>query len=257
MLSKASIVAKHTKSLLVRSSPICASLQGRNFLTISDTQESISSPLVDLKDMAHSKGLCDKNGCRLPDTHWAFVMSATSSFDAAPNTRTLNFQRITDEGVDFVCKKKAESIFDFDRPVSFLYTDGKYKPGHKVTQWRGEGVCKKIPLEDVLAYVPEYTLTEVVASCRARKFFDNTSERLCIQGTKSKFIEIVQQTRADLANSQISLEELNQSLQAWKFVPRSLEKMTGGTDEIMWDRWEFDKEGDSDSWREPRQLMPY
>ena len=141
--------------------------------------------------------------------------------------------------------------------MSFLYTEGKYKPGYKVTQWRGEGVCAKIELEELLTYVPEYTLTEIVASCRARKEMDNMSERQSITGVKSRFIEIVQETRQELANSQVTMKELNSCIEAWRFLPSEMEKMVGGTDEIMWDRWEFRKEEGSEVWKDARQLMPY
>ena len=124
-------------------------------------------------------------------------------------------------------------------------------------QWRGDGSCEKIDLDEVLEYVPEYSITEIIASCRARKEIDNTSDRMSIQGLQSKFTEIVQETRVDLANSNVSPEELKSCIQAWRFVPENMEKMTGGTDEIMWERWEFSREEGSLNWREPRQLMPY
>jgi len=75
-------------------------------------------------------------------------------------------------------------------------------------QWRGDGICQKIDLEEVLEYVPEYSISEIIASCRARKEIDNTSDRMSIQGLQSKFTEIVQETRADFVNSNISPEEL-------------------------------------------------
>lgn len=215
------------------------------------------NPLEDLKQFARTKCLCDEDGFRLPDIHWTFVISCSTEFDEAPNTRTLNIQRISTEGIDFVCKKKPDSIFDHKRPVSFLYTDGQYKPGHHILQWRGDGICEKIPLEQVLERVPEYSITEIVASCRARRDIHNMSDRMSIEGIKSKVTELVQQARAEYANSQLSVDELNRCIQAWRFIPNEMEKMTGGPDEIMWDRWEFAREEGSMNWREPRHLMPY
>jgi len=61
----------------------------------------------------------------------------------------------------------------------------------------------------------------------------------------------------DFANSNISLEELNSCIQAWRFVPEAMEKMSGGPDEIMWDRLEFTREEGSSTWRAPTQLMPF
>jgi len=74
---------------------------------------------------------------------------------------------------------------------------------------------------------------------------------------QSKFTAIVQETRTDLATSNVSPEELKSCIQAWRFIPDNMEMMTGGTDEIMWERWEFSREEGSLNWREPRQLMPY
>mmetsp|Transcript_22393 Transcript_22393/g.33134 ORF Transcript_22393/g.33134 Transcript_22393/m.33134 type:complete len:260 (-) Transcript_22393:74-853(-) len=257
---KAPLFFKHFGARMPRSSPLTRPSNlfiTRSFLSINDTQDEIPSPLIDLKNQAQSKRLCDENGFRRPDTHWSFVISASATYDQAPSTRTVNFQRISPEGIEFVSKNKSDSIFDHNRPVSFLYTEGKYKPGHKVVQWRGDGICQKIDLEEVLEYVPEYSISEIIASCRARKEIDNTSDRMSIQGLQSKFTEIVQETRADFVNSNISPEELKSCIQAWRFVPENLEKMMGGPDEIMWERWEFSREEGSSNWREPRQLMPY
>lgn len=215
------------------------------------------NPLQDMKQTAQTKHLCDANGFRLANIHWTFVISCCSKFDEAPNTRTLNFQRISKDGIDFVCKKKSDSIFDHKRPVSFIYTEGQYKPGHHVIQWRGDGFCEKIDLDQVLEHVPEYSITEIVASCRARRDIQNMSDRMSIEGVKSKVTELVQQTRAEYENSELSFDELNRCIQAWRFVPDEMEKMTGGPGEIMWDRWEFTREEGTMNWCEPRHLMPY
>jgi hypothetical protein len=251
---KAPLFFKYFSARMPRSAPLTKT---SSFLSINDTPDAIPSPLVDLKNQAQSKRLCDENGFRRPDAHWSFVISVCASYDQAPNTRTVNFQRISPEGIEFVSRNKTDSIFDHNRPVSFLYTEGKYKPGQKVVQWRGDGSCEKIDLDEVLEYVPEYSVTEIIASCRARKEIDNTSDRMSIQGLQSKFTAIVQETRTDLATSNVSPEELKSCIQAWRFIPDNMEMMTGGTDEIMWERWEFSREEGSLNWREPRQLMPY
>lgn len=194
----------------------------------------------------------------LPLTPYSPRLSCLAYFcKKAPNTRTLNFQRISKDGIDFVCKKKSDSIFDHKRPVSFIYTEGQYKPGHHVIQWRGDGFCEKIDLDQVLEHVPEYSITEIVASCRARRDIQNMSDRMSIEGVKSKVTELVQQTRAEYENSELSFDELNRCIQAWRFVPDEMEKMTGGPGEIMWDRWEFTREEGTMNWCEPRHLMPY
>jgi hypothetical protein len=251
---------KFVKGLIIEHpntySSIIPAATGRNFLSLVDTLEDAPNPLIELREMAQAKNLCDEHGFRVPRKHFAFVISASvDSIDQPPKLKTLNFQRVSKEGIDFVTRKCAHSIFN-KKPVSFLYTDGQYKPGQTVVQWRADGVCQKINLEDVLAYIPEYSITEMVATDRARKECNVSVERQTIEGAKSHFTELVQQARIDLENSNIYLKELNGCIQAWRFVPTVMEKMKGGPDEIMWDRLEFRKEGSS-GWSESRQLMPY
>lgn len=81
-------------------------------------------------------------------------------------------------------RKNSKCMFTNNRPVSFLYTEGKYKPGQHVVQWRAYGICEKIDLEEVLAQVPEYSITEMVATVRARKEinFGQTVVQWCADG---------------------------------------------------------------------------
>jgi len=152
-------------------------------------------------------------------------------------------------------------MFSNHRPVSFLYTVGKYASGETVTQWRADGACEEIPLEEVLDYVPENTVIEIVASARVRSETCNSCisehQYQSIQGKESHITEIVQQTRRDFQNKEIPKRELNHCMKAWNFVPTRMEKMIGGPDEIMWDRWEYVKEEGSSTWCKPRHIMPF
>lgn len=75
---------------------------------------------------------------------------------------------MTDAGIDFVVKNGGGSSQDLSagRPVSILFSQGKYVPGEKAEQWRGEGHAEKIPLSQVLEKIPHYTITSMVASKR-------------------------------------------------------------------------------------------
>lgn len=47
-------------------------------------------------------------------------------------------------------------------------------------------------------------------------------------------------------------------LQAFRFYPSRLECMIGGPDIIMWERWEWIKDPDTDdAWNEPKLLLPH
>lgn len=55
------------------------------------------------------------------------------------------------------------------RPVAMLHLQGRYRPGETAEQWRGEGVCEKIPLEEMLDILPHYTMTGMIGSKRIEK----------------------------------------------------------------------------------------
>ena len=153
-------------------------LPRRSFLSLVDTVGETQNPLLlDLKQIARAKNLCDENGFRT-GKHWTFVISVNSmntSVDEPPKLKTLNFQRVSNEGIDFVSRKKPNSILS-EKPVSFLYTAGQYISGQTIIQWRADGICEKIDLGEVLAHIPEYSITEMVATDRARKENNTSAE---------------------------------------------------------------------------------
>jgi len=217
----------------------------------------IENPLDQLKSLSKSRNLCDKDGFRKEDNHWAFVLSmsgdGSSSETKAPILRTVNFQRISENGIDFIMKNRgyaSNSLFVKDKQVSFLHTFGKYKAGEKVEQWRATGYCKPLKLKEVIDHLPEYTVVEMVASVRANKEGDERADM-----DISHFMELIQETRNDFANREISMLELEEAVRAWRFVPKQMEKMVGGPGQIMWDRREWVKE--DNVWKEPDQLMPF
>lgn len=72
-MKMASTSTATSKSMPART---CIGNACRTFLTITDTNEEPTNPLTELKEMALAKNLCDQNGFRVPDKHWAFVLSA-------------------------------------------------------------------------------------------------------------------------------------------------------------------------------------
>ena len=59
---------------------IAVTTSTRGFITISDTPDEAPNPLADLRNMSQASSLCDENGCRLPDKHWAFFIAANEDF---------------------------------------------------------------------------------------------------------------------------------------------------------------------------------
>ncbi len=61
----------------------------------------------------------------------------------------------------------------------------------------------------------------------------------------------------DLMQNNISVEEVDDCIQAWRFIPETMERMTGGPDAIVWDRVQFQKDAGSSHWGGSVHLMPY
>ena len=144
----------------------------------------------------------------------------------------------------------SDLLFVDDQYMSFLYTFGKYLPGQKVEQWRAQGLCQPIRLQEIISYVQPHSIVEMVASVRANKEGDSRSDM-----DYSHFVELVQQTRLDLDNDEVSMMELEEAVRGWRFVPIQVERMVGGPDQMMWDRSEWVREGDH--WVKPHRLMPF
>jgi hypothetical protein len=67
------------------------------------------------------------------------------------------------------------------RPISILHLQGRYVPGETAEQWRGEGYCEPLPLNDLLERLPHYTITAMVGSKRmenekGKKLHEGVSE---------------------------------------------------------------------------------
>lgn len=74
-------------------------------------------------------------------------------------------------GIDFVMKKGSGTCDALaeGRPISILHLQGRYMPGEIAEQWRGEGYCERLPLEELLDQLPHYTIAGMVASKRIEK----------------------------------------------------------------------------------------
>jgi hypothetical protein len=77
-------------------------------------------------------------------------------------------QKVSEEGIDFVMKKGSGTCDRLaeGRPISVLHLQGRYLPGETAEQWRGEGHCMRLELDDLLDKLPHYTITSMVASKR-------------------------------------------------------------------------------------------
>ena len=90
--------------------------------------------------------------------------------------------------------------------------------------------------------------------------------------SKSHLTEVMQKTRMELENGDVSMTELQNCIAAFRFRPHRMECMLGGPDvAIMWDRWEWLRDPDDDAaltavadsaseaiaWAEPKHLVPH
>lgn len=191
---------------------------------------------------------------------------------AAPNLRTVGVQRLSPEGIDFVMKKgcATSDILALEQPLAVLFSQGKYAPGESAEQWRGEGHCEKIALDEVLHCLPHYTITGMLVSKRiemeslelGENAHDFSVDRMALLN-KSHVTEIAQKTRLELENNQLSTRELEESIQTFRFHPERLERLRGSPDSVLWDRWEWSRSAPGDqakvnlAWKEPKHLLPH
>lgn len=112
-------------------------------------------------------------------------------------------------------------------PVSLLHTQGRFVPGESAEQYRGEGTCVSIPLAELQDTLPVFTLTGMMASRRWAAETGTATEARQGTGAKAHWTQILQQTRQDLENDRISMEEMEQCVQAVRFRPQRLEYMAG------------------------------
>lgn len=239
----------------------------------------VGHPLELLRQSAERRLLCDSQGLRLPDANWVLQIAVAQPFTAAPSLKTVTFQQVSTFGLDFVMKRPEQAIsasttrvLRENPPVSILYKTGEYKEGDTVEQWLGEGTVKEIDLKELISTAPNYGLAGILASKRAtdqlRKIEGIVSQaqepiKTEVYRTRiekhAKFIELVQQTRRELENGNVTREELEDAIIAFRFVPDRMERMIGGPDMITWERWEWkmqtDKKGLSSS--DVRQLLPF
>lgn len=71
----------------------------------------------------------------------------------------------------------------------------------------------------------------------------------------SHYLEVVQKTRNRLESGDLTRDELHEVVAMVKFVPNRMERYIGGPDQVIWDRWEWKREGSH--WKEPTRLLPY
>jgi len=274
MIATPSIARLLKPSALVRTT-IIGSITTRNFATHPPT----GHPLEILRKSAAQQMLCDSDGVRRPNVHWVFQLAVAQPFTAPPSLKTVNFQRVSSLGLDFIMKSpdgdypSTVSVLRERPPVSILYTSGNYMPGEKAEQWRGEGRVEEIKLKDIISIVPHYSIVGIVASKRASDQMHKiegvitqpSSEPIETEVHRTriekhtKFIELVQKTRMELENGNVSPEEIEATITAFRFVPDRMERMVGGPDMVIWDRWEWLLQEDAQgapSWN-VRHLLPY
>ncbi len=100
-------------------------------------------------------------------------MTTIAHLIQAPTLRTLDFQRVTPSGIDFIRKrgKGAAGLASSGKSSTLLCSFGQYRPGETVEQWLAEGQCEQINLleedgsgRNLLSVIPSRSIVEIVAS---------------------------------------------------------------------------------------------
>ena len=96
----------------------------------AETGATPVNPLTQLKEQSHSLGACNEKGERNSDgsaaTPWAMQIAYSVGEGKAPALKTVGFQRVSEEGIDFMTAKHAQNLDGL--PVSICYTAGAYPP---------------------------------------------------------------------------------------------------------------------------------
>jgi hypothetical protein len=165
----------------------------------------------------------------------------------------------------------SEAIATSGLPLAVLHSQGKYLAGEQCEQWRGEGHCAVLPLSRVLDLIPQFTTTSIVGSKRLAAEHKEDPKILHdgVSGDRNKMLnkshstEVMQKARVELENGDVSQEELEGSIRAFRFQPDRLECMVGGPEQVMWERWEWSRDESEGAptgaiaWDEPKQLVPH
>lgn len=254
----------------------------------STTKRSLSvlgtdlDPLEILQRESRARNLCDENGFRQPKQHFVASMAIPhiTGLVEAPNLRTIGIERISSAGIDFCQKRssptsqalaKAANIgTGTSLPVSFLYTYGRFIPGEFVEQWRAEGHCEILPIQDILHAIPDYTVIQMVGSHRLATETNGEKEKVQHRqslASHSHAVSVMQKTTRDWQNNNITIEELEGSMRAFRFQPDRIECMKASPDEtVLWERYEWLRESSADDvvcpegsllWKPPVNLAPH
>ena len=170
----------------------------------------VVNPLTQLKEQSAALGACNEQGERSSDgstaTPWAMQIAYSAGEGKAPALKTVGFQRVSEEGIDFMTAKHAQNLDGL--AVSICYTAGAYPPeeGSKCSQWRIEGTCKAIDADQLCA--KPGSLAQVLSSAAWRQDKEaDEAGRVVLDDAEG----LAQQTEAikeRLANEEVTEEEL-------------------------------------------------
>ena len=255
-----------------------------NLLIQDDAAGKYPDPLHELQVACTKRGISTKDGSRLNGAPWGFTLAElkheqqqgdSSNMTIVPSVRTIGFQRIAKDGMDWLTKipnsGSADHVHKDEEkptlgPVAICYSHGTYPPpaGGSCEQWRAEGV--PIQLDAALAWrtAPRASLAQMVASQRCwakgrdRTIMDKADDH-------REFLETVQQVHDDWNDPDQSLErhfdELRSSVQLLRLRPSRLELLETGPGQTMWTRIQWRRNGNSPDgaagWLPPEQLLPY
>lgn len=210
--------------------------------------ELMRNPLHELRLRSERRGLCDKDGSRLPGAPWGMQL-AHASDETWPAVRTVGFQAVRSNDFTFLLKR--QPISRSTLPIAINYVEGKYMKGDVCEQWRAEGTAVEIAVEDVLKTAPPASFAQILAA-GAR-----TSEgvRTVLTDPDAFSIETAA-LKTRLSAGEVSSEEISRSAIVYRLAPVRMELLVGGPDFPMWERFEWRRD-DEGNWAEPVRILPY
>jgi hypothetical protein len=252
-------------------------------------------PLSELLRRSARLARCDAGGSRLPGAPWAFQLASAGATVAAPTIKTVGFQRVSADGIDFLVRRRGPSSPAGGRggsdgggggggggggdsssssssssssfAASFCYCEGAYPPAEdaECVQWRGEGEAMEIPVTEVRDTAPLPSFAQIMA-CSARGHGgggsgDEAGRTALLD--RERFVGEVRDMKAQLLAGGGVGAEVETAVQAFRLRPHRVELLVSGAD--IWERFEWQRqrrpsgggEHEHGAWGEVRRLLPY
>ena len=167
-----------------------------------------------------------------------------------PTIKTVLFQGISDEGVDFLLRSKEGQQGELEAALCYVHG---FPPvaGQLISQWRLEGRAVPIAVESIVHGAPS---AQILASTGAKGPVagEKSGSRVLLKD-RTEFVNSVEILKKQLSEGTIAINELEKQLKVYRLQPRRAELSVSGP---IWERFEW-RMGEGGVWEPCQRLIPY